>query len=150
MPTIDPDLIPSIAPGQIFSTLTEQSSLNVRWISPRDPVFFEVMNRPMADIVVRQLIIAKALDALELRLSHQALFPFLITCKVDVGTTNIETPISWIWDMHVSIPAKWEYLRLAKIKRISGVNGTTPTGSLRLIFTAQEKGSSVEVALFLC
>jgi hypothetical protein len=149
MPTIDPALIPSITPGNLFTRFTEDTTLNIRWLTATDPVLFEALNRPMADITVRQLILAKALDALNLRISHQALFPFLITPKVAIGSTSqLELPVSWIWDMHVSVPAKWELLRLAKIKRISGVNGTTITGSLRLIFTGQERGSATEVALF--
>ena len=151
MPDINPDLVPTIAPGNIFKHLTEDSTLNVRWLVPQDPVFYEVTNRPMADIVLRQLIIAKALDAVNLRLGHQALFPFLITAKFDTGSGHIELPQSWMWDMHVSIPAKWEFLRLAKIKRMSGTNASTSgdiTGILRFIFTAQKKGSTTEVALF--
>jgi hypothetical protein len=56
--------------------------------------------------------------------------------------------------MQVSLPQKWERVRLAKIKRISGTNGASSdssfefTGELRLVFTAQEQGSSVEVAVF--
>lgn len=151
--SIDPDLIPTIQPGGIFNALTKQTSLNVRYIAPSDPVYYSVLNRATSDVVVRQLIIAKALDNLDLRLSHQALFPFLITCQVVVGTQSIELPLSWIWDMHVSLPSKWQYIRLAKIKRISGSNGTgstgsSPTGLLKLVFTAQEKGSSVETAIF--
>jgi hypothetical protein len=105
----------------------------------------------MADIVLRQLIIAKALDAIELQLGHMALFPFLIPAKVIVGTGEAELPTAWIWDMHTSVPAKWELMRLAKIKRISGSNSSGSngiTGSVRLVFTAQQKGSTTEVALF--
>lgn len=155
-PDINPALVPTVNPGQMFSRFTEDTTLNIRWLVSQDPVLFEVLNRPIADVVVRQLIIAKAIDALQLRLSHQALFPFLITCKIQTGTHEVETPPSWIWDMHVSIPAKWELLRLAKVERISGSNGSGSSGStgsditgkLRLIFTAQEKGSNIEVALF--
>ena len=154
MPTIDPALVPTITPGNIFQRLTEDSSLNVRWLVATDPVLFEALNRPMADITLRPLIIAKALDDINLRLSHQALFPFLVTPKVSAGSSGVlELPGSWIWDMHVSIPAKWELLRLARIKRISGTNtggsaNDEVTGLYRFVFTAQEKGSAVEVALF--
>jgi hypothetical protein len=154
MPTIDPALIPSVSAGNLFRTFTEDTTLNIRWISPTEPVLYEVANRPSVDVVVRQLILAKAVDAMDLRLSHQSLFPFLIPCKVQVATHEIETPPSWIWDMHVSLPSKWESLRLAKIKRISGTNpstgstGSTFTGTLRLIFTAQQQNSTIEVAMF--
>ena len=154
MPTIDPSLIPTITPGNIFERLTTDRSLNVRWLTATDPVLFSAMNRPMADITVRQLIIAKALDDINLRLSHQALFPFIITPKIEAGSSGeLQLPGSWIWDMQVSIPAKWELLRLAKIKRISGTNtggseSDQVTGKLRFIFSAQVKGSTAEVYLF--
>lgn len=153
MPEINPALVPTISPGNLFSRFTTDDTLNVRWLTATDPVLWEALNRPIADTVLRQLIMAKAIDAIELRLGHMTLFPFLITPLLDVGTTNIELPVAWIWDMHVSMPAKWEYVRLAKIKRISGTNtggssGDQITGVLRLIFTAQAEGSAVEVALF--
>lgn len=154
MPTIDANLVPTITPGNIFERLTTDQSLTVRWLVPRDPVIFEAMNRPIADVALRQLIIAKALDDINLRLSHQALFPFLIPAKVDAGSSgSLELPGSWLWDVHVSIPAKWELLRLAKIKRISGSNtagsgGDEVTGKLRFVFSAQEQGSASEVFLF--
>ena len=62
--------------------------------------------------------------------------------------------------MGASLPSKWEWLRLAKIKRISGENpggtggtgtGTDPdvyTGKLRLVFTGQEENGTNEVSLF--
>lgn len=154
MPGINPDLVPTITPGNIFSRLTTDRSLNIRWLVATDPVLFEALNRPLADIAVRQLIIAKALDDINLRLSHQALFPFLIPAKANAGGSgSLELIGSWIWDMHVSIPAKWEFLRLAKIKRISGSNtggsaSDEVTGRLRFVFSAQEKGSTTEVYLF--
>ena len=150
MPTINPLLIPTVAPGNLFDQLTTNTSINIRWLTALDPVFFEAINRPIADVAVRQLIIAKTLDAINLRLGHQALFPFLVPAKVDVGTTEIDLPGSWIWDLHASLPKKWENIRLAKIKRISGTNGVTSgfTGKLRLIFTGSEQGSATEVSLF--
>ena len=153
MPEISPALVPTISAGQLFERFTTDTTLNVRWVGPAEPVLFEVINRPMADITLRQLIIAKALDSIELALGHIALFPFLVAPSVSVGSGNIELPLSWIWDMHASIPAKWQYLRLARIERISGVNdggssGDNITGILRLAFTAQEQGSGTEVSLF--
>jgi hypothetical protein len=102
----------------------------------------------MADLAVRQLIIAKTMDAINLRLGHQSNFPFIIVAKVDTGTTESTLPASWIWDLHASLPKKWEKVRLAKIKRISGENGTTITGKLRLIFTASQQGSAAETSIF--
>ena len=149
MPTIDSSLVPTISPGQLFTRLTTDTSLNIRWVGLVEPVYYEVVNRPIADVALRQLILAKALDQINLRLSHQGLFPFLIQAQVTSGTSQVDVPLSWIWDMHVSVPAKWEKIRLAKIKRISGTNTTTPTGKLRLIFTGQEEGSSTETAIFM-
>ena len=102
---------------------------------------FEVSNRPIADTVIRQLILAKAVDQINLRLGHQALFPFIMQTKIISGTSLIDIPLSWIWDTNVALPEKWEDLRLAKIKRMSGENssGTDEayTGILRLFFTAE-------------
>lgn len=107
------------------------------------------MNRPMADLAVRQLVIAKAVDNLQLKLGHQALFPFIVQPIIGSGTYQQDIPVSLIWDMHASMPTKWEQLRLAKIKRISGTNSTSGyDGKLRLIFTANIENSSTEVAIF--
>jgi hypothetical protein len=152
MPTIDPDLVPSIAPGSLFDRFTTDTSINIRWLVPVDPVFWGTLNRPMADIALRQLILAKTVDALNLRLSHQALFPFLVQAQINNGTQNVDVPPSWIWDMQASTPTKWENLRLAKLKRLSGKNASTGdpeyTGIIRLVFTAQETGSTTEVSIF--
>lgn len=152
MVTINPDLVPSIAPGSLFSRFTTDTSINIRWLLPVDPASAPVLNRPLGDIALRQLILAKTVDNLNLRLSHQARFPFLVQPQVNNGTQNVDVPPSWIWDMQVSLPKKWENVRLAKIKRISGNNpgtGVTEyTGILRLVFTAQEVGSTTEVAIF--
>jgi hypothetical protein len=119
-----------------------------------DPAYFDVLNRPMADIAMRQLIIAKTLDTINLRLGHQALFPFLVQPYVVGGTSTEEVPDGWIWDMHVSMPKKWEHVRLARVKRVSGTNhhgsggDVTYTGKLRLVFTANEVGSANEVSIF--
>ena len=153
MPEIDSALVPSISAGQLFERFTTDTTLNVRWVGPQEPVLFEVINRPMADITLRQLIIAKALDEVELSLSFLSLFPFLVPPYVNYGSGTSPLPQSWIWDMHTSIPAKWEYLRLARIERIKGVNnggsgGEQITGILRLAFTAQLTGSATETSLF--
>jgi len=151
MPTINPNLIPTIEPGQIFSRFTTDSTISVRYICAADPVYFDVYNRPIADVVVRQLILAKALDILYIRLAFMAHFPFLITPVITSSTAH-ELPANWIWDMHVSEPAKWKMLRLAKIKRVSGHNPggseTTFTGRIRFVFTATTSTSTSETALF--
>lgn len=152
MPTINPALVPTIAPGDLFSELTTNASVNVRWLVALDPVYYSVLNRPLADIVLRQLIIAKAIDQVEASLGNQVLYPFLVQPKVSYSTTEVDVPINWIWDISISLPENWENVRLAKIKRLSGTNGTETagdyTGKLRLIFTAQKQNSLTEVAVF--
>jgi hypothetical protein len=151
MPTINPSLVPTVAPGNLFQALTTDSTLNVRWITPTDPVYYEAMNRPMADITLRQLILAKTLDSLSISIGHEAIFPFLIQARVINSTTNAQLPNGWIWDLHMSTPKDWHDFRLAKIKRESGTNpGSTGvyTGVLRLIFTAVKANDPTEIALF--
>ena len=151
MPTINPSLVPTVAPGNLFQALTADTTLNVRWITPTDPVYYEAMNRPMADITLRQLILAKTLDSLSISIGHEAIFPFLVQAKVVNATTNAQLPNGWIWDLQMSTPSKWQDFRLAKIKRESGTNsGSTGvyTGTLRLIFTAITIDSPIETALF--
>jgi len=151
MPTIDSSLIPLVTPGNVFPTITENPSLAVRFLVAKDPHFFDVYNRPMGDIVVRQLILAKSIDQLGLRLSHQSNFPFLNPATIDVDTNSISLPLSWIWDMHVSMPDKWENLRLARLQRFPGENNVTDdvhTGVIRFVFTANVVGSASEVGMF--
>jgi len=152
MVTFNPSLIPTVAPGNLFTTLTTDDTLNVRWLTAVDPVFFSALNRPISDTVLRQLILAKSLDSLSTSIGHQAIFPFLIQAKVESDTAEADIPDGWIWDLHFSTPNKWENFRLAKIKRLSGTNGTGTddyNGIMRLIFTANQDGSeAIEVALF--
>lgn len=144
-------MIPTKSPGTLFDSLTGiDTTLNIRWLLSTDPVFFETVNRPIADVTVRQLVIAKAVDNLQLQLGHQSLYPYVIQPKVASGTTEVDVPLQWVWDFHASLPKKWENLRLAKIKRIAGENSVASgyDGWLRLIFTANITGSSAEVAIF--
>jgi len=142
-------MVPTKAPGTIFSALTGgDPTLNIRWLTSVDPAFYEVLNRPIADVTIRQLVIAKAIDDLQMRLGHDALFPYILQPKVVSGTVEVNVPIGLIWDFHASLPKKWEKLRLAKIKRISGANGTDGyDGRLRFIFTANIENSTTEVAI---
>ena len=148
MPTIPANKIPLVTPGQLFSQLTTNDAFAIRWITADDPVYFEAANRPIADAIVQGWVLARSLDQVALRISHQNLFPFLVQAQVENGLITTNLPISWIWDMHVSMPAKWENVRLAKIKRVSGANATDYTGKLRLVFMANEEGSTTEVAIF--
>lgn len=149
MPVINPELVPTIAPGRLFDQLTTNGTLAVRWLTPVEPVFYEILNRPSADLTLRQLILAKAVDTLNGSLGHTALFPFIIQARISSGSGEVDLPPNWIWDLGISLPKKWENLRLAKIKRISGTNTDSDSysGKLRLIFTASQQGSNTEVAL---
>lgn len=143
--------MPSKAPGTLFSSFVGgDPSLNIRWLTAADPAFYEALNRPLADIAVRQLVVAKAVDKLQLALGKENLFPFLVDPIVVSGTQESHLPVKWIWDFHASLPKKWEHLRLTKIKRLSGANSTTSgfAGILRLIFAASVQESTVEVAIF--
>ena len=153
IPTITPSEVPTKAPGTLFSSFTGgDPALNVRWLTAADPAFFEALNRPLADLAVRQLVLAKAVDTLQLSLGKENLFPFLVQPVISSGSSELDVPIKWIWDMHASLPKKWENLRLAKIKRTAGENGTSTaggyTGWVRLIFTANVENSPTEVAIF--
>ena len=152
MPTITSALIPTKAPGSLFSNLTGgDASLNIRWLTAQDPCFYEVLNRPLADIAVRQLVIAKTVDILNIRLGHQALFPFIVQPTINVDTYFVDFPIGMIWDIHVTAPIKWENIRLAKIERISGSNGVTNAeydGIIRLVFSGNVVNGTAETLLF--
>ena len=155
---IDPNLIPTINPGSLFTTFTDNNTYNIRWLTATDPAYFEVLNRPLYDITVRQLIIAKALDNLDTSLGYQALFPFIIPPQVTDGSVIVNVPVRTFWDTHVSVAGgiqttTWSNLRLARIDRLTGTNGTgTYTGELRFIFTAQKTTggiiSATETAIF--
>jgi len=150
MTSITPSLVPSIAPGNLFRVLTQDTTLAIRWLRSGDPAFYEVLNRPIVDVALRELMIAKTVDSLSQSIGHQAIFPFLTQAQVTGTSGDVDIPHGWIWDIHMSTPAKWENFRLAKIKRISGVNGTDGSsgGILRLIFTAVQISSSIETAIF--
>ena len=152
MPTITPALIPTKAVGNLFSSLAGgDTSLNIRWLEPTDPVFYEALNRPIADIAIRQLVIAKAVDALQAQIGHMTLFPFVVQPIIGVGVSFEDLPPGFIWDMQASLPAKWQYVRLAKIIRISGTNSTetsTYTGYYRLVFSAITDSDETETYVF--
>lgn len=147
MPTVNSDLVPTITPGTLFSRLSTDSELSIRWLVALEPVYYQVLNRPMADLSFRQLILAKSIDTLNTRLGHQALFPFIEQPQIVDGTTTVDVPLL-MWDMHVSVPKKWELIRLINVKRISGTNDTSPDGSIRFSFAGRESGSVTDVAMF--
>ncbi len=53
---IDPDLVPSISPGNLFSRLSSDDSIGIRWLTAQDPAYYDALNRPHADLALRQLI----------------------------------------------------------------------------------------------
>lgn len=150
MPTIQPGIVKSIAPGSIFDSFVTDTTLAIRWLTATDPAYYEALNRPLADLEIQTLILAKAVDSIQVSLGRQNLFPFVVQPQVVSGASVANVPADWIWDISVALPVKWEQLRLAKIKRIAGFNETTGsyTGWLRLIFTAVVEGTTSEVAIF--
>lgn len=148
MPTLNYNLIPAKVPGTLFTSLSGgDASLNVRYFVATEPVYYEVLNRPLKDLEVRQMVLAKSIDTLQLSAGANFYFPFLVQPRIVAGVGDIDLPTEWIWDMHISFPEEWDTFRLAKIKRINGGNGTTGyTGTLRFIFTASRQGSATEVA----
>lgn len=150
MPTINSASVPTITSGNLFKNLTEDNTLNVRWLVATDPCFYATLNRPLADITLRQLIIAKSLDRMSIGLGSHNNFPFLVQAKLNGGTYEVDIPTGWIWDLQISTPSKWENFRLAKIQRISGYNSTDDefVGKLRFIISANIKNSSIEVGCF--
>jgi hypothetical protein len=148
-------MVPSVSPGNLFDRLVNDDTITVRWCTATDPVFYETFNRPMSDITLRQLIVAKAVDQINKNMGYLALFPFLVQPTVEnASLQHSNIPIRMFWDMHVSLPAKWVNLRLARVDRLpGGSNGSgSYTGTLRFIFTANQSvegsESSVETALF--
>jgi len=146
---INPNLIPNKAPGTLFTSFTgADATLNIRYFVALEPVYYEILNRPIKDLEVRQLILAKAIDGLQVAYGSQYYFPFLVQPRITSGLNEFDVPVEWIWDMHMSIPENWDTVRLARIKRISGNNGTSDyTGVLRFIFSATLEGSSTEVSV---
>jgi len=149
MPNFNSGLVPTITPGTIFDRFLSDETINIRWLTALDPAYFEAINRPMADITLRQLIIAKALDTQNAKLGAASIFPFLITPQVTNGSSSVELPVRLFWDMHVSIPGRWRNLRLARVDRISGANNPDITGTARFIWAAEDSSDGdTEKALF--
>jgi len=149
LPTINPQLVPTIAPGRLFTSFVTDDTLNIRWLRATDPAYFEALNRPIVDVALRSLIIAKAVDNLYASLGHEALYPFLIQPRIGSGSYVADIPINWIWSLEITAPQKWHNFRLAHIKRISGVNNLTDgyTGMIRVVFSATKIGSNQEIYL---
>lgn len=153
MPAINPATVPFVSPGEMFNRLVTDPTFAVRWLSPLEPAYYEVLNRQGADIVLRQLVIAKALDRINQNVGYLSQFPFIVQPQVQNGSTIANVPVRIFWDMHISMPDKWSNVRLARVDRVNGANGTGgDTGTVRFIFTGNERtdgtDSAVETALF--
>lgn len=148
MTQINYNLIPTKAPGTLFASFSGgDDNLKIRYHVALEPVYYEIFNRPLKDLEVRQMVIAKAVDTLQLLIGSRFYYPFLVQPRITSTLGDIDLPTEMIWDMHISFPESWETFRLARIKRISGGNGTTGyTGILRFFFTASRSGSAVEVS----
>jgi len=151
MPNINTSNIPPApAPGTLFNTLANDSDLSIRWLTAVDPAFYEIINRPMADIAVRQLVVAKAVDNLTARTGAQYFFPFRINPIVTHGTSVFNVPLGWLYDFSASLPSKWKDLRLKAIERIGE---TTSTATLRLYLSAadiSDATSNNDIIIFYC
>lgn len=155
MTTINYNIIPTKIPGTIFSSLSGgDQTLSVRYLGPLEPVHYAILNRPLKDIEIRQMVIAKAIDTLSTSVGSRIYYPFLIQPIVVSNITNIDLPTEIIRDMHISCPAAWHNFRLVKIVRRSGsndLNGTGGygyTGQLRFVFSASRNNSDTEYAIF--
>lgn len=155
MPSISAALVPYIPAGTLLDQLVTNSSVAVRWLLPTDVCYYETLNRPIADMALRQLIIAKAVDRLNENIGYLSGFPFLIQPQITNGSLVANVPINIFYDFNVSLSDKWSNVRLARVDRIGGINnsaGTGDTGTLRFIFTGNERtdgsDSTTETALF--
>lgn len=158
MPSINAALVPSIPPGNLFTRFVEDTRLSVRWMTAVDPAYYEAFNRPIVDVALRQLILAKAVDGIESSMGFLSVFPFVNQPRVENGSQIAGVPIRLFWDMHASLPNKWSNVRLARVDRLDGSNGNSSDsspvyiGTLRFIFSGNEvtdgSESSTETALF--
>jgi hypothetical protein len=151
MTTINYNIIPTKIPGTIFASLSGgDQTLSVRYLGALEPVHYAILNRPLKDIEVRQMVIAKALDTISDSIGSRMYYPFLIQPIVVSNITNIDLNVNIIRDLQISCPADWYDFRLAKIVRISGQNDVDGayTGRLRFIFSASMVNSPTEYAIF--
>ena len=142
MPIIDPSLVPDIPTSDLFSRLLDED-LSIRWLTINDPNFYQALNRPISDVELRQLIIAKALGQALSDTAARQQYPFLIQPEVDGNTEQVNVPPQIITDLLVSIPSDHRDFRLVRIDRISG-DGTD--GVIRFIFGATD-GDNNDVAI---
>lgn len=150
---INYNIIPTKIPGTIFTSLSGgDQSLLVRYFHALEPVHYSILNRPLKDLEVRQMVIAKAIDVLHTSMSSRTYYPFLVQPIIVSETTNTDLPTEIIWDMHISHPDGWRNFRLAKILRMSGTNENSTefdsyTGVLRFVFSASKTTSDTEYAI---
>jgi hypothetical protein len=131
-----------VSAGNTYSVLTNNNTISVRWLNENDPHYFDVYNRPIADLTYRQLILSKSIDDLGVQTGVRNTYPFLNQPILDSGT-GINLPTSWIWDMRVTISDTYQNLRLAILQRYP-----TSNNIIRLVFTGDTESSTTEVGLF--
>lgn len=138
MPDINPDLVPLLESGELFDKLANDESFAVRWLTSDDPVFFEALNRPDADLFFRQLVIAKVLSEAGNSFALLIKKPFI---NQPILENDVEVPVDIISDMHINFPESFEVARLMQITKLSG---TKEDGTLRFIFGGHDGDSTTE------
>ena len=143
---IDPNTVPTIVPGQLLNTLTNNDNLSVRYHFIDEPVHFAILNRPLTDLEYRNLILARSIDQLQAAYGSTINYPFLNVPYVTDGTTSVRVPTGLLWDITFSIPEGWSNVRLFGVQRVSGENAGTGdyTGTIRLLFSAAPQGTDTE------
>ena len=149
MPNFNPSLVPLLSPGTLFKKFINDESVRVRTMTPQDPVYYGSFNRPLYDLELRELMLAKSLDQFSNAAGARLIYPFIIQPKIAVGTAVIYVPTRLFWDMKVQLPDGWTNLRLASVDRISGTNDPY-SGIIRFVFVGDHTvGSTTDtLALF--
>lgn len=139
MPSINPALIPSITGKNLFQALTEQEQINIRWMTNEDKVYFNHINRPMADLAVRQLIIAKSIVEFSLDVAAAGRFPFLLNPVIVDGASEVDVPDGLVNDFNIIHSLDASNMRLGRIDLLSSdMDGDDFAGKLRLIFVVTQ------------
>jgi hypothetical protein len=130
---LDESQIPLVEAGNVLTTLIEDSTIAVRWITESDPSYYDIYNRPFADILIRQLVLSKSLDNLSDKLGFKVQHPFLNQPRVLVNTTSVDLPGSWFHDMLIGLNDSFNNIKLVSIQRLP-TSGDQDTGVMRLVF----------------
>lgn len=148
---INPNLVPLVAASDLFNDFVNGSSIKIRSLTPADPIYYQTLNRPLNDLSVRQLIMAKTISNSDQVLNYRLRYPYLVQPKI----TGSNIPLGLIWDMKARIPSDYYNLRVAYVVRIDGTNpatwlgASTPyTGTLRFVFAANRDGDPADYQMF--